>query len=131
MQIDIAKMLSESCDRESVVECCSNGGIKHLYDDYRMTFGEMRNIFKNIFSGKTKLTEKVDGLDLLVTYKDGDFGFARGRSQLREPLKISRLEKAFTGDPKVRGAFVNSATNLVKALNSIEAKDLNRLFANG
>lgn len=131
MSINIVNLLKESYEQEIVNESGSNGRIKHLYEDYKMTFNEMRSIFKQIFSGKTVLTEKLDGLNLMVTYKNGEFGFSRNKSSLKEPMNMEKLGKFFDGNPKVKEAFVNSANSLVKALNSIEAKELNRLFANG
>ena len=48
-----------------------------------MTFGEIRNILYDVFKGKTILKEKCDGKNLLVTYKDGKFVFARNKETLK------------------------------------------------
>ena len=128
-KLDLRKIIDESL--ENMVCESGNDRPRHLYEDYRMTFNEMRGIFKDIFSGKIKLTEKCDGAHVEVTYKDGGFRFAKNRRQLREPLKLERLGSYFDGNPKVREAYVNSANDLVKALNSIESNDLERLFHNG
>lgn len=103
----------------------------HLYEDGKMTFGEMRSILQDVFQGKTTLTEKLDGANIMVTFKDGNFGFARNKASLKEPMNISKLGQYFDGNPKLKEAFVTSAESLQKALSSIEQKDLLRLFNNG
>lgn len=127
--LDLRKIIDESL--ENMVCESGNDRPRHLYEDYKMTFNEMRGIFKDIFSGKTKLTEKCDGAHIEVTYRDGGFRFAKNRRQLKDPLKLEKLGSYFDGNPKVKEAYVNSANDLVKALNSIEATDLERLFQNG
>lgn len=128
-QLDVRKLLDESL--EMVNESGSGGRIPHLYEDYKMTFNEMRQIFRNVFSGKTILTEKLDGMSILVTYKDGKFGFSRNKSTLKEPMDIEKLGNHFNGNPKLKEAYVRSANDMIKALNSIDAINLNKVFANG
>lgn len=127
--LDVKKLLDESL--EMLNESGSGGRIPHLYEDYKMTFNEMRQIFRNVFSGKTILTEKLDGMSILVTYKDGKFGFSRNKSTLKEPMDIERLGNHFDGNPKLKEAYVRSANDMIKALNSIDAINLNKVFANG
>ena len=124
-------MKQEMGDKNIVSESRITGRIPHLYSEGKMTFGEIRNILYDVFKGKTILKEKCDGKNLLVTYKDGKFVFARNKQTLKEPLDIEKLGKCFDGNPILKEAFVNSANSFVKALNTIEAKDLERLFLNG
>ena len=129
--IDIKNLLNESLENDLISESCVGGHFSHLYKDYTMTFGEMRNIFKNIFNGDTTLTEKIDGQNILVTYKDGNICFARNKRTLKEPMNIEKLGHFFEGNPKVKEAFINSANDIIKAFNSIDPYELNRIFANG
>ena len=130
--IDIANLIDEVRDhREILTEGGAGGHLKHLYEDGKLTFGEMKQIFNDVFQGKVVLREKLDGQNLMVTYKDGGFKFARNKATLRDPMDMSRLERYFEGNPKVREAYVNSANNLVKALNTIQGQDLARVFRNG
>ena len=130
-QIDIKQLLDESNNNELLNESSIGNNSLHLYENYKMTFNEMRQIFRNVFSGKTILTEKVDGIPVFVTYKDGKFGFSRSKSTLKEPIVIEKLIKYFNGDPKIKDAYTRSASDIIKALNSIDAMNLNKIFANG
>ena len=90
--LDVGEILKESLDETLLlVEGGAAGHIMHLYEDGKMTFGEMRQILQEVFQGKTTLTEKLDGFNLMVTYKDGKFGFARNKATLKDPMDIDRL----------------------------------------
>lgn len=118
-KIDLKEMVAEAVDQQILLEGGAAGHMMHLYEDGKMTFGEMRNVLQDVFQGKTTLSEKVDGLNLMVTYKDGKFGFARNRATLKEPMDIDRLSSKFDGNPKLKEAFTASAQALAKALRTI------------
>ena len=78
--LNLKTLVKEAFDENILLtEGGAAGRIIHLYEDGKMTFGEMRSIFQDVFQGKTVLTEKLDGANIMVTYKDGKFGFARNR----------------------------------------------------
>ena len=130
--LDVGEILKESLDETLLlVEGGAAGRIMHLYEDGKMTFGEMRQILQEVFQGKTTLTEKLDGFNLMVTYKDGKFGFARNKATLKDPMDIDRLSQHFDGNPKLKDAFTESAKSFASALRTIEPNDLTRLFNNG
>ena len=130
--LDVGEILKESLDETLLlVEGGAAGRIMHLYEDGKMTFGEMRQILQEVFQGKTTLTEKLDGFNLMVTYKDGRFGFARNKATLKDPMDIDRLSQHFDGNPKLKDAFTESAKSFASALRTIEPNDLTRLFNNG
>ena len=54
-----------------ICEGGNDGHLAHLFDQGSLTFAEIRDIFKKLFTGKLGVTEKVDGMNLNVTYKDG------------------------------------------------------------
>ena len=130
--IDLKTLIDEVRNSREILEEGGSGGhIKHLYEDGKLTFGEMKQIFNDVFQGKVVLKEKLDGCNIMVTYKDGGFKFSRNKSTLKDPMDISRLGKHFGGNPKVKEAYVNSANNLIKALNTISGEDLARVFQDG
>lgn len=130
--LDLCKLVKESFQENILLlEGGAAGRIMHLYEDGKMTFGEMRSILQDVFQGKVTLQEKLDGCNLMVTFKNGKFGYARNKATLKEPMDLERLGAHFDGNPKLKEAFVESAKDFSAALKSIELKDLNRLFANG
>ena len=129
-EIDLMALIEESMD-ELLCEGGAAKNIEHLYQDGKLTFGEMRQILQDVFQGKTVLYEKVDGMNLLITYKDGKFGYARNKASLKEPMDLERLGSHFDGNPKLKEAFTESAKSFSNALKSISSIDLGRLFNNG
>ena len=116
-EIDLMALIEESMD-ELLCEGGAAKNIEHLYQDGKLTFGEMRQILQDVFQGKTVLYEKVDGMNLLITYKDGKFGYARNKASLKEPMDLERLGSHFDGNPKLKEAFTESAKSFSNALKS-------------
>lgn len=129
--IDISEVFDDVNDSQMINESGPCGRLQNLLHDPKITFGEMRNIFKEVFRGQTTIEEKCEGYNMLVTYKDGGFRFARDKKDLKKPMEYSKVIKSFDGNPKVREAFVQSANDLGKALNSIEQEKLTKYFEDG
>ena len=128
--IDLYEILDDEINTSRLLTESRHG--IHLYNDGKMTFGEMKNIFNNVFSGGTTIQEAIDGLKLAITYRNGQFMIANNLASLKQPLPIDGLEKMYEGDSSnVRDAFKNSAKDITKALSSINSDDLKRFFNNG
>lgn len=132
MELDLQTIISDCLFKDIVLcEGGASGTISHMFRDPGMTFGEMRDLFKSIFSGETTITEKTDGQNLMVTYKDGKFGFARNKATLKEPMDSSKLSEFFKGRDEMKEAFCKSSKALEKALSSIPPENLEKFFGNG
>lgn len=115
-----------------LTETGAGGHVKHLFEDGNLTFADLRDIFSKVFSGDMELTEKIDGISLFVTYKDGKFKAARSGKTLRDPLDYSKLTAKYCDSPEeLREAFANSMKDLEVALSELDQIELNRYFANG
>ena len=126
--IDIAKEL----DDRMLCEGGAYGHINHIYEDPNLTFADIRDILTKVFSGEIELQEKIDGVNLMVTYKDGKFRVARSAKTLRDPMDYDRLTAKYCDAPaEVRDAFQNSLKDLAAALSKLSDVELNRFFANG
>lgn len=108
------------------------GRIRHIFENGDLTFADIRDILQKVFSGDMTLEEKIDGINLLVTYRDGRFCAARNQKTLKEPMDYDRLTAKYCGSPKeVQDAFMNSLKDLSVALSELDPVELNRYFANG
>jgi len=45
-----------------------SGHIEHLHEDYTLSFGTLKNILGNLSSSKIPVTEKIDGINMLVSF---------------------------------------------------------------
>lgn len=116
---------------ELICEGGNDGHLAHLFDQGSLTFAEIRDIFKKLFTGKLGVTEKVDGMNLNVTYKDGQIMASRNKATLKDPMSIKDVEKKFDGRGEIKTAFVKSLKDLQNAFKTLDQTDLNKFFANG
>lgn len=109
----------------------ASGHMAHLFEDGNLSFGELRTVFSELFKGEVMISEKTDGQALAITYKDGEFGVARNKTSLKDPMTIKKLSSMFEGRGELKKAFVNSMNDLSKALSSLSKQELTRFFDNG
>ena len=110
----------------------SIGSPKHIFEDGDLTFADIRDILTKVFSGEINIEEKVDGVDLMITYKDGKFCVARDVKRLKDPVEYGKVDSKFCGAPKeMKDAITNSLKDLSTALSELDPVQLNKYFANG
>lgn len=107
------------------------GHMSHVFEDYDLTFGELKDLLSNVFTGKLELTEKTDGQNISVTWKNGKIGLARNKETIKEPLTVEQTAKKFEDRGEIKNAFVNSLKDIEKALKTVEEDTLNYWFGNG
>jgi hypothetical protein len=74
--------------------------LPHLYDDRELTFNEVQEILTKAAKGEVKGTEKVDGLNLYLGYKDGQPKAARNNYDIKNGgLSADELaQREFNGE---------------------------------
>jgi len=116
---------------EMISEGGSSGHMSHLYDEIDMTFGELKQLIKDVLSGKIELHEKTDGQQLGVTFKDNQLMAARNKTTLKDPMSIEEVAKKFAGRGAIKDAFVNSMRDVQSAVMSLSQKDRVKIFNDG
>jgi hypothetical protein len=89
----------------------NNGHLNHLYEDYNLTFGEMKQILLDLAENKIKLYEKVDGQNLSLTYnpKTHQPLAARNKSDIKsQGLSLSKVGDRYHDKPGVQAAFTDA-----------------------
>lgn len=107
------------------------GHMSHIFDNRDLTFKDLKKILKEVFEGDVSITQKLDGQNLSVTWKDGQIGLARNKATLKEPLTIDQTAKKFEGRGELKNAFVNSLRDLENAFKTVDEAKLNEWFENG
>jgi len=77
------------------------------------------------------LIHNTDGMNLLVTYKDGKVKAARNKTTILNPMDIEQVSQKFKGRGSVHDAFVFAMEDLNVALSKIDDNKLNSIFKNG
>lgn len=106
---------------------------KRIYENGDMTFAQLRDAITSVFSdGGTVLQKKVPGINLLITYKNGEFCISSDLKALEKPCGFAKFsDKCCDAGKDVKAAFMNSIKDLIDALSSLDPVLLNKYFANG
>ena len=127
------------------------GHMAHPYDDHGLTFNEMKEIVSRALEGRLDIeeavTEKTDGQNIFVTWKNNEIGFARGVGTIINPMTTSEIiadfqrkqQKAIAEKgadagvnyQRVVDAYQACAEDLTQAFGMISADKLNQIFKNG
>lgn len=126
--IDLRKELDSALAlNESAV---GRGRVKHIFDDGELTFAEIRDILTKVFSGDIKMTEKVGGIPIYITYKNGEFCGCCNPKEVSKPYPFSKMCNCCKTDD-AKTAFSASLDDLSTALSQLDPVLLNKYFANG
>ncbi len=113
------------------------GHMAHPFDDYGLTFGDLKEIIRLGLQGKLDkeegVTEKLDGQNLMVSVVDGKAVAARNKGNIKQGgLSLDDVKNKFSNHiPAVRDAFVFSMTDLKSTLERMSKRDQESLFDNG
>lgn len=134
-----------------ITEGGAAGHMAHPYDDYSLTFGDMKEIVARALEGRldieSAVTEKTDGQNIQVTWKNGQPGFARNKGTVINPMTPEQLiadferkyqesitkngAEASEGYKRVVEAYRACAEDLTSALTKLPANTLQQIFKSG
>ena len=120
-----------------ILEGGAYGHMAHPFDDYELTFGDLKSIIDQGLQGQLdkeeSVTEKLDGQNIMVSVVDGEARAARNKGNLKSGgMTLDDVKNKFKHHiPTVRGAFVYSMTDLKSSLERMSKKDQETLFDNG
>ena len=113
------------------------GHMAHPFDDYGLTFGELKDIIDLGLQGKLDkeeaVTEKLDGQNIMISVINGKAVAARNKGDLkRGGMNLAGVKAKFKNHiPSVRDAFVFSMRDIANSIEKISKKDQMALFNNG
>jgi len=134
-----------------ITEGGAGGHMNHPYDAHGLTFNDMKEIVSRALEGRLdieqEVTEKTDGQNIQVTWKNGEPGFARGIKTIRTPMTTSEIIASFEekyqkivdesgvdaaeGYKSVVEAYTETAADLTSALSKLSPRTLQSIFKNG
>ena len=113
------------------------GHMAHPYEDMDMTFDDIEDMIDAALSGKVEYAqEKLDGQNLMITYRDGQVLSARNKGQLKNAAENAMtkndMEKSMSHLPdNVRNAFLDAMSDMTKAIDNLSPADKEEFFGNG
>jgi len=113
----------------------ANKHLMHPWENLDLTFGDLKEIIKRTLNGtldqERYVSEKPDGQNLKVTYKDGEIKAARNKETLENPMSISEISNKFEGREEVQKAFVHALKDLNTSFAHLSKDILTDIFDNG
>ena len=111
----------------------------HPFDDNKLNFYDIKKIIRLGLSGELNrednVTEKTDGQNLMITYRDGKVLAARNKGQIKNrgqnALDTNAVAQKFSGRGDIKDAFVFAMRDLTRAINSLSDKQKDKIFKNG
>ena len=112
------------------------GHLAHPYEDYDLTFDDVKNMVDAALSGKVEYAqEKLDGQNLMVTYKDGQVRAARNKGQVKNfganSLTVKQVEDTFANRGSIQTAFAEAMKDLETAINKLSKEQKEEFFGDG
>ena len=117
----------------------SAGHMNHPFEDLQLTFGDLKNMINLAFDGNLDIeeqpVEKVDGQNLMVSWKNGDLVAARNKGHLKNfgegAMDLRDLVQKFEGRGAIREAFEYAFRDLSIALSEVRDERLEEIFEEG
>ena len=138
-ETSLAERFVEDVKKVFLTEGGAYGHMNHPFDDNNLTFSDLRNIIINGLAGKLnredKVSEKLDGQNLMVSWVDGKLKAARNKGHLKNGGKTapttSGIANMFSGRGQIKKAFVGAMRDLEKAIGSLSEPQKKKVFGNG
>lgn len=133
-RIENIQNVNES-NKSLLTEGGAAGHMAHPYDSHGLTFGDMKEIVSRALGGyldiEEAVTEKTDGQNIQVTWKNGQIGFARNKGTVINPMTTAELQAKFDNRGPISDAFGGAGEDLQEAFSQVSPEQLNSIFKNG
>ena len=132
-------MKLKSAYRQAITEGGTGGHMAHPFDDNDLTFNDFEKLIRGLLSGYItnhgKVTEKLDGQSLGISWKDGKLIAARNKGQIKghgtNALDIAGVKKMFAGRGELETSFVSAVTDLQAAIKGLSDAQRQKIFGEG
>ena len=124
-------------ERKLLKEGGAAGHMAHPYEDTDLTFEEVENMIDAALTGQVEYAqEKLDGQNLMVTYKDGKVLSARNKGQLKnaaeKAMSKADMEASMAHLPdNVKNSFLDAMGDMEAAINKLTPAEKQEFFGNG
>ena len=106
------------------------GHLSHLYDNREMTFNEMKKILSLASSGDLVGTEKTDGYNIYLGFKDGEARYARNKGDMQVGGRSTEdlAARVFAGGEGVKKVYNDAFRAFYKAAKSLTPAEQDAIF---
>ena len=139
MEVVKESVFSKNWWKELLNEGGAYGHMAHPFDDKDLTFGDLKKIIELGLGGnlsrEDNVTEKLDGQNIMISWKDGKLIAARNKGHIKNggktALDAKGIASKFKGRGDIRNAFVYAMKDLEKSIKGLSQKQKDKIFNNG
>lgn len=123
-------------DKSLLKEGGAAGHMTHPFEDFGLTFGDMKEMFRLGLSGEISVkgnpTEKLDGQNLFVSFRGGKLYAARNKGDIKSGgMDYEAIKTKFSGRGAIEEAFTFAFSDLEKAIQALTTKQQEMIFKKG
>ena len=115
------------------------GHLNHPFDNKNLTFSDFKTLIINTLQGNLSsegtVTEKTDGQNIMISWKNGKLIAARNKGHIKNfgvgALDIGGVQSMFSGRGDIEKAFVYAMRDLERAIGGLSPKQKDKIFAEG
>jgi hypothetical protein len=115
------------------------GHMAHPFDNHDLTFGDLKEIVRRSLSGnldiEKKMTEKTDGQNLMISWKNSKLIAARNKGHIKNfgqnAMDLKAVEAKFAGRGELSKAFNGAMEDLENAIKRLTDAQKGKIFAEG
>jgi hypothetical protein len=122
--------------RRMLQEGGAYGHMSNVTDDLNLTFGDFKQIIKKGLQGKLEnVSEKLDGQNLMVSWKNGKLLVARNKGHIKNKgataLGVKGVKDMFAGRGEIETAFHSAAKDLQNSIKGLSDAQQKKIFNEG
>jgi hypothetical protein len=123
-------------DKPLLKEGGAAGHMTHPFEDFGLTFGDMKEMFRLGLSGEItttgKPTEKLDGQNLFASFREGKLYAARNKGDIKSGgMDYESIKTKFGGRGAIEEAFTFAFSDLEKAIQKLTLNQQKKIFQDG
>lgn len=109
------------------------GHIPHIWENYNFSFVEIKNIFNKIQEGKILISEKTDGINVFIGFKESHALVARNKTELLNGgLNLEQIREKKFFNEQIKNYFLESIEKYQEFINkNFDKNKIRSLFENG
>jgi cytidyltransferase-like protein len=106
------------------------GHLAHLYDNRGLTFEKLADIMTAASRGKLVGTEKTDGFNIYLGFKNGEAKAARNKGDMQKGgmNAVDLAMREFAGGPKIKKVYVDAFNAFETAVSSLSEEEKASIF---
>ena len=106
------------------------GHLSHIYDNYELSFAQIKHIFNKAAQGDLEGTEKTDGFNIFLTFRNGQARATRNKTDIRRGgmTLADLMARPFAGGDDVKNVFIEAFRTFEKAVYLLSEEDIRKIF---